>query len=165
LLRLNLVSLGQEIFMPRLNDSVNSAGTACRRLPRRGATMVEFAVVAPIFFMIVFGVIEFGRGLMVQQLLTNAARNGARTAILGNSSTSDVQTSVMAELKKFGLSTTNATVNITVNDATSPGLTTATASGTEITVQALVPVKDVTWLPTNTFLKNNLSAQFTMRME
>lgn len=151
--------------MLRLNHVKTCAGAASRRLPRRGAAMVEFAVVAPIFFLIVFGVIEFGRGLMVQQLLTNAARNGARTAILGNSSTSSIQASVKAELKKLGLSTTNTTVNVQVNDATSPGLTTATASGTEITVQALVPVKDVTWLPTNTFLKNNLSAQFTMRME
>ena len=35
------------------------------------------------FFLMVFGMIEFGRAIMVQQVLTNASREGARVAVLG----------------------------------------------------------------------------------
>jgi len=57
---------------------------------RRGAAAAEFAVVAPIFLLMVFGIVEIGRGLMVQQLLTNASRVGARRAVMLSASNSDV---------------------------------------------------------------------------
>ncbi|HRX81016.1 MAG TPA: TadE/TadG family type IV pilus assembly protein, partial [Pirellulaceae bacterium] len=38
---------------------------------QRGAAAVEFAVVAPIFVLLLFGMIEYGRMVMVQQMLTN----------------------------------------------------------------------------------------------
>lgn len=44
--------------------------------------MAEFAVVALIFLMIVFGIIEFGRLLYTHNALTDAARRGARYAVL-----------------------------------------------------------------------------------
>src|SRR5205823_8867626 len=45
----------------------------CRlyRRNRRAAAAVEFAVVAPVFFLLVFGMIEYGRMVMVQQVITN----------------------------------------------------------------------------------------------
>jgi Flp pilus assembly protein TadG len=54
---------------------------------RRGVTMVEFAMVLPVFFTFVFGIVEFGRLQLVSNMLTTACRNGAR---LG--STEDVTT-------------------------------------------------------------------------
>ena len=39
-------------------------------------------MVAPVLFLIVFGMIEFGRMVMVQQVITNASREGARVAVL-----------------------------------------------------------------------------------
>ena len=47
------------------------------RSRRRGAAATEFAIVAPVFFLMVIGFIEFGRALMVQQVLVNASRVGA----------------------------------------------------------------------------------------
>jgi Flp pilus assembly protein TadG len=49
--------------------------------------MVEFALVAPLFFLIVFAIIDFGRYVYYVQVLNNAAREGARYAIVhgGNS--------------------------------------------------------------------------------
>lgn len=44
--------------------------------------MAEFAVVALVFFMIIFGIIEFGRLLYTHNALTDAARRGARYAVL-----------------------------------------------------------------------------------
>lgn len=49
---------------------------------QRGTTMAEFAIVAGVFFMIVFGIIEFGRLLYTHNALTDAARRGARYAAL-----------------------------------------------------------------------------------
>lgn len=47
--------------------------------------MAEFAVVALIFFMLIFGIIEFSRFLWVHNALTDAARRGARYAIIHRS--------------------------------------------------------------------------------
>jgi Flp pilus assembly protein TadG len=47
-----------------------------------GTTMAEFALIAAVFFMIIFGIIEFGRLLYTHNALTDAARRGARYAVL-----------------------------------------------------------------------------------
>jgi Flp pilus assembly protein TadG len=43
---------------------------------------VEFAVIAPLLFTVLFGIIEYGYVFLVQQSLTNAAREGCRLAVL-----------------------------------------------------------------------------------
>jgi hypothetical protein len=48
----------------------------------KGTTVAEFAVVALLFFMIIFGIIEFGRLLYTHNALTDATRRGARFAAL-----------------------------------------------------------------------------------
>lgn len=45
----------------------------------RGAAAVEFALLAPVLFMVVLGTMEFGRAYNAQMTLTNAAREGARS--------------------------------------------------------------------------------------
>lgn len=46
----------------------------------RGAAAVEFAIVASVFFMLVFGIIDFGFGFYTWNGTTHAAREGARKA-------------------------------------------------------------------------------------
>lgn len=54
-----------------------------RRLRReRGAATVEFAVIAVVLFLLVFGIIEFGILLFDKHILTNASREGARAGIV-----------------------------------------------------------------------------------
>jgi Flp pilus assembly protein TadG len=54
----------------------------------RGQALVEFALVAPFFFILLFSIVEFGRAIYYIQILNNAAREGARYAIVhGNEST------------------------------------------------------------------------------
>jgi hypothetical protein len=56
----------------------------------RGQAMVEFALIAPLFFFLLFSIIEFGRAVYYIQMLNNAAREGARYAIVhGSNSKSD----------------------------------------------------------------------------
>jgi len=55
---------------------------------RRAQALVEFALIAPIFFLLLFAIVEFGRAVYYIQVLNNAAREGARYAIVhGNEST------------------------------------------------------------------------------
>ena len=59
-----------------------------RRLPRSrrrhqtGQSLVEFALVVPFFLALLFSIIEFGRATYYVQMLNNAAREGARYAIV-----------------------------------------------------------------------------------
>jgi Flp pilus assembly protein TadG len=50
-----------------------------------GQALVEFALVAPIFFLMLFSIIEFGRYVYSVQILNEAAREGARYAIVHGS--------------------------------------------------------------------------------
>lgn len=55
----------------------------------RGQAMVEFALVAPIFFAMLFGIIELGRAVYYIQTVNNAAREGARYAIVHGGDSAD----------------------------------------------------------------------------
>jgi Flp pilus assembly pilin Flp len=48
----------------------------------RGATLVEYAIGASVVIMAIFGVLEFGRALWAHNALSDAARQGARYAVL-----------------------------------------------------------------------------------
>lgn len=51
---------------------------------RRGQAMVEFALLAPVLFLILFGIVDLGRAVFYANELTNASREGARIAILAS---------------------------------------------------------------------------------
>lgn len=51
----------------------------------RGSVAVEFALLAPILIMLLFGIVEFGRAYNVQVSLTNAAREGVRAMAINDS--------------------------------------------------------------------------------
>lgn len=57
---------------------------APRSMRRRGQSAVEFALVAPLLFLLMFGIVDFGRAMYYQNEITNAAREGARIAILAS---------------------------------------------------------------------------------
>ena len=56
------------------------------RKGERGASLVEFSIAATVFLLAMFAVLEFGRALWVHNALTDAARRGARYAVLHDSS-------------------------------------------------------------------------------
>jgi len=62
---------------------------------QRGSTVAEFAVVSGLFFMIIFGIIEFGRLLYTHNALTDAARRGARYAVLHGKNRTCVKNAVV----------------------------------------------------------------------
>jgi Flp pilus assembly protein TadG len=59
---------------------------------RRGTSTVEFAMTAPILFLILFASLEFSRYQMIQQMAANAAFEATRKCILPGYSSTDGQT-------------------------------------------------------------------------
>src|SRR5262245_50873139 len=51
----------------------------------RGQSLVEFALVVPVFLLILMGILDFGRAVLAYNSLSNAARDGARVAIVDQS--------------------------------------------------------------------------------
>jgi TadE-like protein len=56
--------------------------TMTRMKSERGAALLEAAITIPILLLISIGIFEFGRAWQTWQVLTNAAREGARVAVL-----------------------------------------------------------------------------------
>jgi Flp pilus assembly protein TadG len=63
--------------------------TSKNRNKQRGATLVEFSIAATVFLTVMFGVVEFGRALWTHNALTDAARRGARYAVVHQASEID----------------------------------------------------------------------------
>ena len=73
------------------------------RTCERAAAVVEMAVVTPLLLTLLFGVIEFGNSFMFRQILTNAAREGARTsAIQATADDSAIRTAVRDAMSAVG---------------------------------------------------------------
>lgn len=126
---------------------------------RTAASAVEFAIVAPLLFMLVLGMIEFGRMLMVQQIMTNAAREGARKAVLPGATETQVYQTVDTYVNNSGIN--GHTRSVTPNP-------TAASSNSAITVTVSVTYDKVTWLPIGAvkWLKEKrLTATVDMRKE
>jgi hypothetical protein len=62
--------------------SKSKPGPSGRRTRRRGQSLVEFALVLPIFMLILSGILDFGFLLYSRMSVINAAREGARTAVM-----------------------------------------------------------------------------------
>lgn len=129
---------------------------------RAGAHLVEFALVIPVFFLFVFGLVEFGRGLMVLSLVENAARSSCRVGILQGKQTSDVTAAADTLLKSQGIS--GATTIVMVNGNSSTDVS-AAQSADLITVQVSVPIASASWLPGLSFLSGSISGQYSLPHE
>jgi Flp pilus assembly protein TadG len=146
--------LSKSITSPTLVEK----GDLKHRKKRKGAAAVEFALVAPVFVLLVFGMIEYGRMVMVQQVITNASREGARRAVLDGATATDVSSTVTTYLTNGAVSGATVTMNPT-NPAT-------VVAGNPITVTVSVPYTAVSWLPAPFFLGNTtMTANSTMRRE
>jgi Flp pilus assembly protein TadG len=128
-----------------------------QRSNRPAGAAVEFALIAPLFFSIFLGIVEFGRMLMVQEILVNAARVGARQATLPLQTDAQVTAAVSNYLAATGISGYSQTLNPTL--ASSPG------SGTALSLTITVPFAKVSWYPAIFLSGRNLSATVVMIKE
>jgi Flp pilus assembly protein TadG len=75
-----------------------------RRLAcERGSELIEFAIVAPLLLVVLFGIIDFAFMFQRYEVLTNAAREGARIAVLPEYTYDDVKNRVTQYLDINGM--------------------------------------------------------------
>ena len=161
------------------SDSLRGRKGSRRAPERRGAAAVEFAVVAPLMFMLVFGMIEIGRAVMVAQIVTNVSRVAARRASLGNATSNTVATITADSLTDLGdmllgggtFAVGDATVTITRPDDTAVANNFSDVlPGDPLKATVQVSFAAVTWLPpgvTQRFMPNNavIPSSTVMRKE
>lgn len=123
--------------------------TKSLRNDQRGATLVEFAIAATVFLTVMFAVLEFGRALWVHNALTDAARRGARYAVIHSAADADSVKNVVVYGDPAGgsnpvvnnLTTSNVTVTYS-NFGLEGG--TAAVSITDYQFQFVVPLVSTT---------------------
>jgi Flp pilus assembly protein TadG len=91
----------------------------------RGVSLVEFALVATIFFTLVFGILDLGRAAYQYNIVANSAREGARLAIIQSNTNAQVQSRVIASSANF---ITAGDITITRSTCTSIPCGTTTVS-------------------------------------
>jgi Flp pilus assembly protein TadG len=80
---------------------------------QRGAALLETAITIPLVLLVTVSIFEFGRAYQTWQVLTNAAREGARVAVLADTSDATVTSAVRTYLQNGQLRNyATATVNI-----------------------------------------------------
>src|SRR5262245_60557877 len=70
----------------------------------RGAAMLEAAVTIPLILLIAVGIFEFGRAYQTWQVVTNAAREGARVAVINGTTDDQVREAVRSYMSVGQLS-------------------------------------------------------------
>ena len=103
---------------------------------------------APVMFLIVFGIVEYGRMTMIQNALTNAAREGCRSAVLATTRDVNQVNATVDRNMTVAAPTTECEITCTPNDLG------AIESGTPITVDVALNYSDVSWLPIGGLLGN-----------
>ncbi len=98
----------------------------------RGASAVELALLLPVLLILIGGIIDFGRAFSAQASITSAAREGARMAALGLSSS--VQPRVTSAASPYA-----ATATVTYAPPATP-LCTVPALSTARTRQRISPL-------------------------
>lgn len=132
------------------------------RHTRRGMATLELLFVLPLLFMILFGIIEFGLVLGRWQTVTNAAREGAREAIVyrQDCTTANVQTDVNTRVAAY-----LASSGITADSITLAGACTGSGNNAIVTVAYSHPFKTVQNFAPSIGADIDLTGSSTMRNE
>jgi len=133
------------------------------RQGRRGAAVVELALVSPFILFLIFGAFEFFRMMMVKQALTNAAREGCRTAVLVTTESHSKAESVARSYLR-GVVTDFEDVN-TLRISVTPDFSASPVDGTEISTSVEVDCADVSWLPPMFLAGAKIRGTATMQRE
>lgn len=137
-----------------------------------GAVLVEFALVMPVLFLLLFGMVEFGINMNDYQSIRQAVRDGARQAVVGqygtdscapaSASAADNSAAVQCTtIKGSGISTLAVRVVFTDNNTDDPNNYTAD----KVKVCAVSRAKSITGI-LSPFLKNvYMKSSVEMRAE
>lgn len=89
----------------------------------RGAAAVEMAIVLPLLLLLLGGIVDFGRAFYTKNILTNAAREGARAASSASVVPADITARSQAALNGLTLSRATITpLGVPCTSATNAGV-------------------------------------------
>ncbi len=91
----------------------------------RGAALVEFAILAPLLFLLLYGIIELGLGLREQLTMSNAVTTGARIgSVLGTDLESDIAILKAVEASLVGGTDIDVVTSVVIYEANPDGSST-----------------------------------------
>lgn len=89
-----------------------------RRQERRGQTLVEFALILPIFLLLLMGIFDFGRAVYAYNTVSNAARQAVRLAIV-DQEPSKIQDLAAKQAASLGIDPSTVTITFVNPDLSS----------------------------------------------
>ena len=104
-----------------------------RTKSERGAALLEAAITIPMLLLVSVGIFEFGRAYQTWQILTNAAREGARIAVLPDPTPGTAQTRVLQYMQAGQLSAAGS-ATITVNRSATLDVNGRSVSASEVSI-------------------------------
>jgi Flp pilus assembly protein TadG len=103
-----------------------------KRRKERGAALIESAITIPIILLVSVAIFDFGRAYQTWQVLTNAAREGARVSIIAGKTDDQVRDAVTQYVQAGGLPI--GTNNPLTIDTTQRSITFGSNNASRITV-------------------------------
>jgi Flp pilus assembly protein TadG len=117
-----------------------------------------------VFLVLALAIFEFGRACMVNELLTEAARQGCRQGVIEGTSSAAIQQAATDYLTSVGINGETAGVSVNGQPVNQVDVQNYPAY-TDIQVVVTVPASSVTWVPGGFLSGLTLQGQFTMRRE
>jgi Flp pilus assembly protein TadG len=165
------------MLRPTNPRQVSGRATAClrRHRKRRGAAVVEFALVLPLLCMIFYGMSEVCRAIMAKATLTDAVRKGCRTGIQRDKGNTDIFNDVVNVMRDNGYDVTKfnppppgtsagpsniGSVTITVTDPSGTILDDSLGApmNSQVSVQVSIPVSSVLWVSWGFFPNSSIES-------
>ena len=104
-----------------------------RSKSERGAALLEAAITIPMLLLVSVGIFEFGRAYQTWQILTNAAREGARVAVLPDPTAGVVEDRVL-QYMQAGQLTAATSATIAVNRSTTLDVSGRAVSASQVSI-------------------------------
>jgi Flp pilus assembly protein TadG len=133
----------------------------------RGQALVEFALILPVILLVMVGMLEFARAWNLHQVMTDAAREGARRAAIADATSKNPQTqdsvyaAMWAYVAQAGYDPDHADMGVVMHGPNGLGSGTWKQTGDFVTVNLSLPYRFAI-LPTRPI---TMRTSFTMRVE
>lgn len=138
-----------------MNPRKLSLSNRCHRRSRRGATVVEFALTAPLFLLFLMASLEFGWLNVMRHTADNAAYEAARHSMVPGATSAEAVARANSILNAIGAR--NAKVTVT------PGTITSTTD--KVTVKVDIPVNSNALILPKFAKGKTITSSSTMRTE
>lgn len=115
-----------------------------RRPRERGQAIIELALTLPLLLLVVMGIFDFGLMFQRYEVVTNAAREGARVGVLPNYTTANAQFRALQYLDVGGLGGASVTTRTPCGGAEVPGSRCVSARLNSTTIPASGPNPAIT---------------------